>query len=142
MEPASATTTKVLASLISMIGILPMHLIHFHHPDAGLYTPRMAAYLVVDIKRIRNEALYAEYKQQVSPGLMDAGGRYLARGGPIEVLEGDWRPNRLILVRFESSEAARTWWGSKEYAPLRDARQASTDGNMVLVEGIEESEAL
>jgi uncharacterized protein (DUF1330 family) len=101
----------------------------------------MSAYVIVDVARIKDEKTYGRYKQEVSPGLLRAGGHYLARGGAIDVLEGDWQPNRLVLVRFESARAARAWWASDEYAALRSARQASTDCNMVIVEGVTESES-
>ena len=100
----------------------------------------MAAYLIVDIAGIRDEQTYARYRQQVSPGLSAAGGRYLARGGAIEVLEGDWRPNRIVIVRFDSAAAARDWWASKDYAALKHMRQASTTTNMIVVEGAAEGE--
>jgi uncharacterized protein (DUF1330 family) len=127
-----------------------MHRIHFQHSAERPYTPSprtqkdanpMSAYLIVDVTRIRDEDTYGRYKKLVSPGMVEAGGRYLARGGTIDVLEGDWRPHRLILVRFESAAAARTWWASKEYAPLKGARQASTDCNMVIVDGVPETES-
>jgi uncharacterized protein (DUF1330 family) len=95
----------------------------------------MSAYLIVDISAIHDEQTYARYRQQVSPGLRDAGGEYLARGGEIAVLEGDWRPSRIVVVRFESMQAARQWWASPQYEPLRHMRQASTRTNMVLVNG-------
>lgn len=98
--------------------------------------PRMAAYLIADIASVLDENAYGRYKNQVSPGLLSAGGRYLARGGAIDVLEGDWRPNRLILVRFDSVAAARRWWSSKEYAALKELRQAATQTRMVLVDGL------
>lgn len=104
--------------------------------QAGHRLPRMAAYLVVDIARVLDEHAYGRYKDQVSSGLLAAGGRYLARGGPIDVLEGDWRPNRLVLVRFDSAVAARRWWSSEEYAALKQLRQAATDTRMVLVDGV------
>jgi uncharacterized protein (DUF1330 family) len=100
----------------------------------------MAGYLIVDIAGIRDEQTYARYRQQVSPGLAAAGGRYLARGGAIEVLEGDWHPKRIVLVRFDSASAARDWWASKDYAALRHMRQASTATNMIVVEGAAEEE--
>ena len=96
----------------------------------------MAAYLVVDITSIHDDATYGRYRSQVSPQLEAAGGRYLIRGGSVEVLEGDWRPGRLVIVRFKSSEAARRWWSSPEYAALKGLRQASTLTNMILVEGV------
>lgn len=101
-------------------------------------TRSMAAYLIVDVVDIRNPALYEQYKKQVSPGLATAGGEYLARGGAIDVLEGQWQPHRLIVVRFDSSEAARRWWASNGYEPLRQMRQDSTDCNMLIVEGVPE----
>lgn len=98
----------------------------------------MAAYLVVDIANVRDERRYAQYKAEVSPGLIAAGGTYLARGGAIEVLEGDWQPNRIVLVRFDSSAAARRWWESGDYASLRRLRQESTRTNMLIVDGVAE----
>jgi len=100
----------------------------------------MAAYLVVDIADIRDERRYVQYKAEVSPGLAAAGGTYLARGGAIEVLEGDWRPNRIVLVRFDSGAAARRWWESSDYASLRRLRQESTRTHMLIVDGVAEED--
>jgi uncharacterized protein (DUF1330 family) len=100
----------------------------------------MAAYLIVDVARIHDPQTYERYKKQVSPGLMAAGGQYLARGGAVDVLEGDWKPNRLIVVRFDSVTGARRWWASESYAPLREMRQASTSCNMLIVDGCSDAE--
>ena len=96
----------------------------------------MSAYLIVNVAEVTDVAMYARYREQVSEEVRRAGGRYLARGGEVSVLEGDWRPNRLIVVEFESAEAARAWWSSPEYAALRDLRQAATHSEMVVVEGV------
>jgi uncharacterized protein (DUF1330 family) len=101
----------------------------------------MASYLIVDIAQIHDERVYGRYRQQVSPGLLDAGGRYLARGGAIEILEGDWQPTRIVLVRFDSADAARSWWTSDDYAALKDMRRTSTTTKMILVEGTAEETA-
>jgi uncharacterized protein (DUF1330 family) len=95
----------------------------------------MAAYLIVDVVRIHDPQTYERYKQQVVPSLAAAGGRYLARGGTVDVLEGDWKPSRLVVVRFDSAAEARRWWASDGYQPLRQMRQRSTDCNMLIVEG-------
>lgn len=100
----------------------------------------MAAYLIVEIADVRDEKAYAEYRAGVSPGLVAAGGRYLARGGPIEVLEGRWRPQRIVLVRFESMDAAKRWWASSEYEVLKRLRQGSVTTNMIVVEGLPDDE--
>ncbi|HEY8165680.1 MAG TPA: DUF1330 domain-containing protein [Gemmatimonadaceae bacterium] len=96
----------------------------------------MAAYLIVEILRVRDEELYADYRSRVSSQLRDFGGEYLARGSAIDRLEGTWQPKRIVVVRFESAQAARRWWSSAEYAELKEIRQASTDANMIVVEGI------
>ncbi|NJO13392.1 MAG: DUF1330 domain-containing protein [Gammaproteobacteria bacterium] len=96
----------------------------------------MAGYLIVDIAGIHDAKLYERYREQVAPSLQAAGGRYLARGGAIEVLEGDWRPSRIVLVRFDTTRAAREWWASDGYAPIRQMRLDSAQTNMILTEGL------
>ena len=98
----------------------------------------MAVYLIADITSIKDEKTYAAYRSRVSPGLKAAGGQYLVRGGPVEVLEGDWSPSRVVIVRFISVDGARRWWHSPEYAELKQMRQASTATNMILVPGVED----
>lgn len=96
----------------------------------------MAAYLIVEIAGVRDEETYAAYRARVSDQLRKSGGEYLARGGTIERLEGTWQPRRIVLVRFDSLADAKRWWSSDEYAELKAMRQASTDTNMIVVEGI------
>jgi uncharacterized protein (DUF1330 family) len=96
----------------------------------------MAGYLIADITRIHDEPTYGRYRSQVSAGMAAAGGRYLARGGSIEVLEGRWQPGRLVIVRFESVDAARRWWASPEYTPLKELRQRAAAANMLIIDGV------
>ncbi|MGH2522967.1 MAG: DUF1330 domain-containing protein, partial [Anaerolineales bacterium] len=63
----------------------------------------MSAYVIVDID-VRDAARYEEYKQLAPPTVAAYGGRYLARGGKAEVLEGVWTPKRLVILEFESVE--------------------------------------
>lgn len=101
----------------------------------------MSAYVIVDITQIHDEPAYAAYRSQLSPGIRAAGGEYLVRGGATDVLEGDWHPGRVVVVHFDSIEAARRWWASGDYAPLKRLRQASAATNMILVEGVSEGGA-
>jgi uncharacterized protein (DUF1330 family) len=96
----------------------------------------VAAYIVVDISAVHDPDRYAEYRAGVPPEIQAAGGEYLVRGGDVQVLEGGWKPGRLVIVRFKSVEDARRWWEAPEYASLKRLRQQSTDTNMVLVEGV------
>lgn len=96
----------------------------------------LAAFLVVDIRGVSAEPAYARYRKRVPPSLAAAGGTYLVRGGQVVTLEGNWRPDRLVVVRFESMQAAHAWWNSSEYAELKSMRQRSTNTNMILLGGI------
>jgi uncharacterized protein (DUF1330 family) len=97
----------------------------------------MAAYLIVNIAAIHDDKTYAEYRARVNASVSAAGGEYLVRGGHVDVLEGDWRPNRVVVLRFPSAKAAKSWWASSEYAELKAMRQASATTEMILVEGME-----
>ncbi len=69
----------------------------------------MAAYLIFDVE-IRDMARYQQFMTRVKPALEAAGARYLARGGPHKVYEGDWSPRRLVLIEFPSPEAAQSFY--------------------------------
>jgi uncharacterized protein (DUF1330 family) len=94
----------------------------------------MAAYVIVDIEVVDPEE-YEEYKKLAAPSVSAYGGRYLARGGKVEVLEGHWETNRLVLLEFASAEQARSWWGSPEYSVAKAIRHRTARAKMILVEG-------
>jgi uncharacterized protein (DUF1330 family) len=96
----------------------------------------MPAYLVVDIT-VKDAATYEEYKRLAPPSIKQYGGRYIARGGETDVLEGDWRPTRLVILEFPSVEQARAWWASPEYAEAKAMRQRSAATDMVLLAGLD-----
>jgi uncharacterized protein (DUF1330 family) len=98
----------------------------------------MSAYLIADITEISDQATYLRYQSQTSPGLVAANATYLARGGTIDILEGDWAPRRLVLVRFGSRKAVRDWWESPAYADLKRMRQQSAKTNMIVIDGAED----
>jgi uncharacterized protein (DUF1330 family) len=95
----------------------------------------MPAYVIVDIE-VTDVQGYEEYKRLAPPTLGLYGGRYLARGGQAEVLEGDWTPNRLVILEFEDRAHARQWLESPEYRPARSQRHRTARTNMVVIEGV------
>lgn len=95
----------------------------------------MAAYVIVDIQ-VTDPAGYAAYRQLAPPIVAAYGGKYLVRGGALETLEGDWAPQRLVILEFPSVAQAKAWWDSPEYRPLREMRQRTTRSRMVVVEGV------
>lgn len=95
----------------------------------------MAAYVIANIN-IEDPVRYEDYKRMVPGTLAAFGGRFIARGGNVEVLEGTWRPERLVLIEFPSLERARSWWLSQEYAEARALRQATSTGTLLILEGV------
>jgi uncharacterized protein (DUF1330 family) len=95
----------------------------------------MSAYVVVDITVIDPQE-YQTYIQLAPAAVAEFGGKYLARGGKVEVLEGDWQPNRLVILEFESIEKARKWLNSPEYQPARQIRHKTAQTNMIVVEAV------
>ena len=94
----------------------------------------MAAYVIVDIE-VTNPEAFEEYRQRVPPLIAKYGGKYLARGGEMEKVEGDWSPTRIVVLEFESMERVKEFYYSEEYAPRKKLRLSATKSNMVIVEG-------
>ena len=95
-----------------------------------------AAYLIVEMK-ITDPEQYKQYMATAPDAVKAAGGEYLVRGGRHEVLEGDWNPARVAMLRFPSYEQAKAFYDGEMYARARSKRAGTTEYfNMVLVEGV------
>ncbi len=95
----------------------------------------MAVYAIVDVEVTDPEG-YAEYRKLTGPSLEKYGGKFIVRGGTTEVLEGDWKPNRLVVIQFETLEEAKRWYNSPEYQTAKAIRLKAARTNFVLVEGV------
>jgi uncharacterized protein (DUF1330 family) len=95
----------------------------------------MAVYSVVNIQ-ITDSARYTEYREKAPATIAHYGGKYLARGGKVNVLEGDWNPQRLVILEFETMERFNEWYNSPEYAPLKQMRHEASVTEFVVVEGL------
>ena len=95
----------------------------------------MAAYVVVNV-RVDDAVRYEDYKASVEASIAAYGGRYLVRGGRVSRLEGEWQPQRFVILEFADEERARSWWSSAEYAGPKAIRQATARTDMVIVEGV------
>jgi uncharacterized protein (DUF1330 family) len=94
----------------------------------------MTAYVINDME-VTDAALLEEYKKLSPATVAQYGGRFLARGGKTETLEGNWFPRRLVILEFPTYEQARAWADSAEYAPAKRLRQKASRSNIVVVEG-------
>jgi uncharacterized protein (DUF1330 family) len=93
------------------------------------------AYVIANID-VKDTTRYEDYKRLVPPSIAKYGGRFVARGGKIDVLEGDWHPTRLVIVEFPSAERAREWYDSADYADAKALRQATSKGTLLILEGV------
>jgi len=95
----------------------------------------MPAYVIVNIA-IKDPERYEQYKRLAAPTVALYGGRYVARGGCAEALEGSMIPKRIVLLQFDTTERAKQWWDSPEYREARGIRQSCADTDMIVVEGM------
>jgi uncharacterized protein (DUF1330 family) len=94
----------------------------------------MPAYVINDME-VTDPQRFEEYKKLSPPSVVQYGGKFLARGGRTETLEGDWSPRRLVVLEFPSVKHAQAWIDSPEYALARRLRQLSSNSNLIVVEG-------
>ena len=80
---------------------------------------------------------FEEYRAAVPTLIAKHGGEYIVRGGEFEVIEGDWQPNRVIVIRFPDRQAIRNLHADPEYAASADVRRATAKSRIIAVDGIE-----
>jgi uncharacterized protein (DUF1330 family) len=96
----------------------------------------MPAYVIASVTEARDQDALIEYRRRNTDVVAAYGGKFVVRGGVHETLEGDWDPVRLVVMEFPTAAAAREWYESPEYAPLRELRRGASDTEIVLVEGV------
>ena len=94
-----------------------------------------SAYVIAHVT-VTNPVQYEEYKKWSSLAMQAHGAEVCVRGGKVEVLEGDWAPERLVILKFLSVEAAKKFAASGEYGKARAARQGAAIMRMIIVEGV------
>lgn len=95
----------------------------------------MSAYVIVEVETHDRE-LMARYREATTPTVAACGGRFIVRGGVCETLEGDWSPERIVILEFPSVQHAKAWWSSEEYQEPKAMRQRAGRTQMVLVAGV------
>jgi uncharacterized protein (DUF1330 family) len=94
----------------------------------------MPAYIITEVE-IHNPKEYENYRTMVPASLEKYQGKFIVRGGKKEPLEGDWNPERIVVLEFPSLELAKAWWASPEYAPAKALRQRTSNAKMIVIEG-------
>ncbi len=92
-------------------------------------------YVIAQIKVLDQDS-YADYVKRVLPTIELFGGEFLVRGGKSESFEGKPPGDRNVIIRFPSYQAARDWYESDAYAPIRELRMAASTSVQTIVEGV------
>ncbi len=94
-----------------------------------------SAYILANVS-VTDPVQYEEYKKLSTLAMQAHGAEVCVRGGTAETLEGDWTPDRVVLLKFPSVEAARAFNDSVEYDAARKSRQGAAVMRMVLLHGV------
>ena len=78
---------------------------------------------------------FEEYLRKIIPIIERFGGRYLTRLGAHEVLDGDWHPNRVVVIEFPDMATIRGFYHSPEYQLLIALRRSAATNVIIAVEG-------
>ena len=95
----------------------------------------MAAYVIADVREAWDADALDEYRRRNTDAVANHGGRFVVRGGAHELLEGEWDSLRIVVIEFPDMAAARAWWESDEYQPLKPLRRGASTTNIILVDG-------
>ena len=95
----------------------------------------MSAYVIIETD-VHDPEQYERYKAASPDAIAAGGGRFVARGGELAVLEGDWHPSRLVVLEFEDLETVKRWYDSPGYREVRRLREGAASLRVVAVEGL------
>ena len=94
-----------------------------------------SAYIIANVT-VTDPVQYEQYRKLSSIAMQAYGAEPCVRGGAVTVLEGDWQPERVVVLKFPSVEKAKAFYESPEYQRAKDARQGASVMRMVAVEGV------
>ncbi|MEK7344685.1 MAG: DUF1330 domain-containing protein [Pseudomonadota bacterium] len=95
----------------------------------------MSGYIIANVQ-VTNPTQYEEYKKWSTAAMQTAGAEVCVRGGQVQVLEGDWAPERIVILKFPTFDAAKAFYELPEYQKARQARAGAATMRMVVVEGL------
>ncbi|MCH7415085.1 DUF1330 domain-containing protein [Belliella sp. R4-6] len=95
----------------------------------------MPALVLVEVE-IHNPEIYEEYKKLSLPAVEAFDGKFIVRGAQTESLEGEWNPQRLVVLEFPSVERAKEWYHSEQYTIAKNIRFQASKGKMLVVESL------
>ena len=99
----------------------------------------MSVYMIAMIK-VNDVETYKKYTSLTPALVKKYGGRFLARAGEVETVEGEPFHDRLVLLEFPSKEVLHKWYASEEYQAVLKYRLASSEGRILAIEGVADTD--
>ncbi len=96
----------------------------------------MPAYIIADVT-VTNEEQMVEYRRWSSKAMQEFGAEVVVRGGAMDILEGNWSPQRVVVLRFRDRAHAKSYYDSVTYAHARSLRAGAGTINMIVVDGVD-----
>ncbi|MGJ4943015.1 DUF1330 domain-containing protein [Bradyrhizobium sp. HKCCYLS1011] len=94
----------------------------------------MKAYLVLDIA-VHDFGSFKEYIDEVPAFVAKHRGRYIVQGAVPSPIEGDWRPERMVILEFPARQNATDFLSDPDIRGLFVIRHRTTASKLVLVDG-------
>lgn len=95
----------------------------------------MPAYVISQVSIRNPDPALSRYAAEVPATVAAFGGRYVVLGKPVEVLEGSWERDLMVVIEFPDQASARAWYESEAYRPLRELRKGIVDAVVLLADG-------
>jgi uncharacterized protein (DUF1330 family) len=95
----------------------------------------MSGYIIAHVQ-VTDPVQYEEYKKWSTAAMKAHNAEVCVRGGQVAVLEGDWAPERIVILKFPTFAAAQAFYDTPEYLQAREARAGAAIMRMVVVEGL------
>lgn len=93
----------------------------------------MAAYVLVQVD-IKDPAIYDAYKSRTPETVAAFGGKFIIRGNPVQVMEGEWKHDRLVMIEFVDKKTAEDWYHSEGYQAAKEIRKPASEANLFIIE--------
>lgn len=95
----------------------------------------MSAFAIGHLTRVDMGPAIVEYLERIDATLAPFGGRFRIHGGPVELLEGEFRGD-LIVIEFPDMASARQWYASPAYQAILPLRAGHASGAIFLIDGV------
>ena len=94
----------------------------------------MKAYLVLDLS-VSDFGGFKKYIAEIPAYIAKHSGKYIVQGVQPTIIEGDWKPERMVIIEFPERARAEAFLSDPEIQDLFKTRHATTTSKLVLVDG-------